>query len=120
MVQHLPTDERAVAAVWALGDKSGAVLYPGFELRFCGCVDSGDYFDNVLRTAVGARHSHCCRHRNLVLKLPGAVADTDVVDLRGVTELRFELFLCRGNEAVVQLVLDEIDGAASESAAHNP
>ena len=49
----------------------------------------------------------------------GAVADDDIDDFGLVSVLGGEFLLCIGDEGVVELVLDEVDGAAAEAAAHD-
>ena len=49
----------------------------------------------------------------------GAVADDDIDDFGLVSVLGGEFLLCIGDEGVVELVLDEVDGAASEASAHD-
>ena len=48
-----------------------------------------------------------------------AVADDDVNDLRGDVETLFEGFDSTAGEGVVQIVLDQVDGATAETAAHD-
>ena len=52
-------------------------------------------------------------------ELAGTVADDDVVDLGLVAVLGIELLLSRCNELAVEVVANEVDGAAAKATAHD-
>ena len=52
-------------------------------------------------------------------ELAGTVADDDVDDDGLLAELGLELFLGSLHEAVVVVLINEVDGAAAEAAAHD-
>lgn len=53
------------------------------------------------------------------LQLPGAIGNDDIVDLWLVAEFLDETVFCLGNEIFIQFFLDQIDGAAAETATHD-
>ena len=59
--------------------------------------------------------SNCFSEFNLAC----SVADDYIVNLRSVSEFLGEFLDGRVHEIIIEIVLDEVDGAATEAATHN-